>query len=426
MEEACGTTSFAPKQRRVWPKILSSAAAMLAVCILVLNLVPGAAQAASRLPLLGSLAKAFTFLPSQQACVEQDYLQVVDKTYSENGFTTTVDYMILDETQLCVFYSVDLAEGQGLFTNGFRLLDQNGKKLPTEGGFIGSAQGFVTDSMYVAVFGLPEGTDMLPEQATLQLDVEKGTYFDEDQHMEDITSATLSLPLTIDKANVFQPEIIPVGKELSLKGQTVTIESLEIHPTQTYVNLSAAENNSAYLTDLEIYLQDRDGNIYGRHSMGSAAKFDIITLPNGDSAYDLCQLYLESCYFAPKDGLTLHIESMKMVEKDQQFGKVSYANNTVENLPAGVTLGSMVKVGDDLTLELLVETRSPENLYCVAMEYPLDPNERTFGNWTDGPEGFPGFATQCCIHNYQEGESTVKFIDSGEILLDEPIVLKLG
>ena len=74
--------------------------------MLLVNLSTPFARACGRIPLLADLAKAVSWSPSLSAAVENDYVQPLRLSQSQNGITARVEYLIVDRKQVDVFFSI--------------------------------------------------------------------------------------------------------------------------------------------------------------------------------------------------------------------------------------------------------------------------------------------------------------------------------
>ena len=64
-------------------------------------------------PLLRELAKAVSFSPSLSAAVENEYVQPIGLSQTKNGITATMEYVIVDQKQVNIFYTL---KGEGYET----------------------------------------------------------------------------------------------------------------------------------------------------------------------------------------------------------------------------------------------------------------------------------------------------------------------
>lgn len=80
---------------------------LLAIFALLVNVLPGFAYAAGRIPLLRELAQFVALSPSLSAAVEHEFVQPVGLEQTQDGITARIEYLIVDQKQLNIFYSLD-------------------------------------------------------------------------------------------------------------------------------------------------------------------------------------------------------------------------------------------------------------------------------------------------------------------------------
>ena len=92
-------------------------AGSLAACflgfVLLVNLFPPFARACGSVPVLRELALAVAWSPSLSAAVENEYVQPIGKSQTENGITATIEYVIVDQKQVNIFLTL---KGEGYET----------------------------------------------------------------------------------------------------------------------------------------------------------------------------------------------------------------------------------------------------------------------------------------------------------------------
>lgn len=102
------------RARRRRRRILGIPAGTLAACfagfVLLVNLFPTFAYACGGVPVLRELAKAVAWSPSLSAAVENAYVQPIEQSKTVNGITATVHYVIVDQKQVNLFFTL---EGEG-------------------------------------------------------------------------------------------------------------------------------------------------------------------------------------------------------------------------------------------------------------------------------------------------------------------------
>ena len=89
------------RRRRLRP--LRSLAAAAAVFVLLVNVSTPFAQACAHIPVLSWLAQAVCFSHSLSSAVEHDWVQKVDQTQSDSGYTLTLEDLIVDQKQIQLF-----------------------------------------------------------------------------------------------------------------------------------------------------------------------------------------------------------------------------------------------------------------------------------------------------------------------------------
>ena len=86
---------------------LGGLAACFAAFVLLVNYCVPVAYACSKVPVLRELAEAVTFSRSLTDAVENEYVQPMELSQTENGITAEIAYLIVDQKQVNVFYRLD-------------------------------------------------------------------------------------------------------------------------------------------------------------------------------------------------------------------------------------------------------------------------------------------------------------------------------
>ena len=93
-------------RRRRWETSLASLGGAAAAFALAVNLSAPFALACGKVPILKELAAAVATSPSMKAAIEHDYIQYVGQSQTENEVTVALEYLILDRSQLSIFFTV--------------------------------------------------------------------------------------------------------------------------------------------------------------------------------------------------------------------------------------------------------------------------------------------------------------------------------
>lgn len=94
-------------RRRFFITPLSSLVILLIVFTILVNSFPTFAYACGRIPLIKEFAKVVAFSTSLSAAVENQFVQPIEQEQTINGITAEIKYVIVDQKQLNIFYSLD-------------------------------------------------------------------------------------------------------------------------------------------------------------------------------------------------------------------------------------------------------------------------------------------------------------------------------
>lgn len=346
---------------------LGGAAAAFAVLV---NCSTPFAMACRRVPFVRELAQAVALRPSLKAAFENDYVQPVGQSQTQNGITATVESLIVDQTSLNVFYTLSWAGDTWLDITP-DLLDENGEPPAGSRGAAWEDPGETEEHWRLATFYF-DGAD-LPEELQLVLEVSdsgrnKGRFAgpaeapdaslpwpDAESAPRSPVLAEFTFPLTIDPTLLGPGRTVEVGQWITLDGQRLYLDELTIDPTRMDLTLEAHPDNTAELCRLECYVLDGAGNRYDRPSV----------IYGGGEA-----IQLESCYFSENQDLTLYIQEAQWLDQDRTSFTLDLAAGEAGWLPEAL---------GDLTIE-----RREGNVY---LSFRNDGQSVTFDGYYYDPEG---------------------------------------
>ena len=331
----------ARKRRRWFGVPAVGMAACFGAFVLLVNLSVPFARACGSVPLVRELAKAVAWSPSLSAAVENAYVQPIGQSQTVNGITATVEYVIVDQKQLNIFYTLH-SDAYDNFSTELPVFSE--KQVCS---VIGSAfrkppgtllcytmdyqDGDVPDSLTMT-FGVttweePNYTEMAPPPSR---SVEDDMLEPREEPIPEIL-AEFTFTLHFDPDFTAKGEVVPVNADFRLDGQSLRVTEVEIYPTHVRVNVEAEAENTAWLRDLEFYLEDEQGARFEPISNGVSG--------TGDENSPMVISYrLESPYFAECRHLTLHITEALWLDKDMERVRVDLPAGRAERLPDGVTL----------------------------------------------------------------------------------------
>ena len=333
-ERALAREKTCRKKKRVWGIPVGSLAACFALFLLLVNCFPPFAAACEGLPVLGELAEALRFDKSLRRAVENEYVQPLGLSQTENGITARVEYLIVDQKNVNVFFRFYASDGR-----------------PLRARYSADTPGCV--SVMENLDLLEDGTlrrigimatDDLPDTLELTLcayDGEYGSYEDAD------LAAEFHFIIEYDPSFTAHGETIPVETAFTLEGQTLTVDRAEIYPTHMRLILREAAENTANLRSLDFCLTDDQGGTY------EAGAGSVVSMGTGEN--ENCYL-LESPWFQDGKHFTLHIRGAQFLTKGKEWVRVDLQAKTIEGLPDGAALDE-IRLYDD-TWQVSVRTDS--------------------------------------------------------------------
>ncbi|MCQ4865484.1 DUF4179 domain-containing protein [Pseudoflavonifractor phocaeensis] len=340
---------------------MASLGGLAAAFVLLVNFSLPFARACGNIPFLKDLAAAVAFSPSLKAAVEHDYVQPIGQSQTVNDVTMTVEYLIVDQKQVNIFFSLKSDAYTALWGDP-EVLEPDGEtggrsvgwRSPEDGSglqqvVVNYLEGDTPDALTLRfkVMGDRERAPDEPIPAPDALSGSSGEPLPEREYVAEFT-----FDLDFDPAFTETGETISLGTPFTLDGQDFTAHSVEIYPTHVRLNLSADPANTAWLKGLDFYLTDENGNRYDKVSNGISAT------GTGDAG-GMTSFRLESSYFGRAEHLTVHIAGCTWLDRDREYVTLDLAQGkALSPLPDGVTLGAITRRGS--MADIVLFGKAPE------------------------------------------------------------------
>lgn len=344
--------------------ILGIPAGSLAVCfvafMLLVNLFPPFARACGNLPVLRELAKAVAWSPSLSAAVGNEYVQPVGQEQSKNGITAKVEYLIVDQKQLNVFYTLDTDQYGQLDAHGMVTLPDGGDGYSSSSSSYGTPNGDLRQlsvnfedrdmpdglTLTLKAYEVPSrGSEAPADEAPLEGEYEtslEDEYFAE-RAPDPETLATFTFDLTFDPWFTAQGETVAVGKTFQLDGQTLTLEQAEIYPTHLRLDFGYDPDNTAWLTGLDFYVENERGEQFKPVTNG-------ITSAGEENSPSIVTYWMDTTYFSDSKDLNLYITQARWLEKDREKIWLNLVTKEHDPLPDGAELAGIQHFGSGYLL----------------------------------------------------------------------------
>lgn len=397
----------AGKKRRAFGISAAGLAACFGAFVLLVNLSMPFARACGNIPVLRELAKAVSWSPSLSAAVENEYVQPIGKSQTVNGITATIEYVIVDQKQLNIFFTLN-ADGYDNLNAGMPRYEPE-QVCSTIGSSWNQPPGTLLN------FTLDYGEGNVPDGFTITFRVTTWVEPDrpaapeapatsyEDEMLEPAEEeepdylAEFTFELAFDPQFTARGEIVPVDRTFDLDGQSLTVTEVEVYPTHVRVNVADDPANTAWLKSLEFYLENEDGERFEPISNGVTASGDP------DSPANI-SFRLESPYFADSEHLTLHVTGAEWLDKDMERVRVDLADRTAERLPEGVSFQSAEKRDGGWVLTFRVKQRKENYTHQVwySTFYDEEGNQYESNRRGSSTDGSGYFEEMLPLPGYQE------------------------
>lgn len=332
------------RRQRIRRRVGAPLSALSAVCaafVLLVNVSAPFAMACASVPVLRELADAVCFSTSLSAAVDNDWVQTVGQTARDGDYTMTVEYVILDQKQLNIFYRLEGgadADPEDWYLVNADLLDTQGDDLPA----VVIVNGSRLDGELRSVMVDITSEDTVPGQ--LRLECELVREWDESEHTSlHETAAHFAFDLSFDPDFTAQATALELNRPLELDGQRLLLKRVEIYPTHMRIILEDDPDNTAWLRGLDFYVEDENGNRFDAGS-GNLTSTGSPDTPFTDS------YRVESAFFTGGEHLTLHITGAKWLEKDRQWTWLDLSDGTIGYLPDEITLLEHSRKGSNVEL----------------------------------------------------------------------------
>ena len=388
--EATLDRAYKKKRKRTTKMIvrpLSGLAACFAVFVLLVNFCAPVAYACSLVPGLRELAAAVTFSRSLTDAVENEYVQPMDLSQTDNDITAEVAYLIVDQKQVNVFYRLDSDKYESLDADP-EVLNSDGVR-PASCGY--SSTGFGAENGELRCLSIDFVDDNVPDSLRIKLDVYTNDIRHEqvapDRAVDDIYSddpyeepdylAHFDFLLEFDPKFTATGKVFPVNQTVILEGQAITITDIEVYPTHMRVDIAESADNTAWLKRLDFYIETDWGMKFDPVSNG-------ITATGSTDSPSMVSYRADSTYFYEADHLKLVITGAQWLRKDMKTTYLNLVTGEHGELPEGAEFDSARKQGSGWVVKFRAAYDEDEPMYQLFgnLFYDADGNEYEINQWS--------------------------------------------
>ncbi len=416
---------------------LSSATLFFVTFVIMVNVSATFAIACGKIPIISELAKAVAFSPSLATAVENDYVQLINLEQTQNEITMRVEYVIVDQKQLNIFYTLN-SEVYFKMSSSPQIKSiigepLEGYKLSTGVSDVPNGEMRQITADFVDV-DMPNGlvlncnvhdnggnTQIKPVNEAPAPTSAPGDFLTKEVFEQPQYIAEFSFALNFDQNFTTQGENITLNKEFILDGQKLVLTSAEIYPSHIRINLNDDETNTAWLQSLSFYIENENGEKFESIKNGVSAT-------GKENSKMMAAYRLESSFFSESKSLTLYITDVVWLEKENNKAFVNLANKKTENMPEGVALEAAERNGNNWILTFTAKYKEKGMMYQLFESKYYDEAENVYeykSSSSMSDDNKEVFRHMFALTNYPHDTVYLQLSYTSTVRLSEPVEIKI-
>lgn len=373
--------------KKIFAIPLSSCLAILIIFTMLVNSMPVFAYACGSIPVVKELAKFVAFSPSLSAAVENKYVQPIEEEQTQSDITARVEYVIVDQKQLNIFYSLDSKVYTALDAEP-EISNIDGSNLDGYGMSSGNPGVENGELNYMTVDftnqNMPNGIcltlkvyDKDSKVKEEPIPVEESMFLEEIVYSEPDYISEFTFKLQFNTYYTSQAEKIALHTPFVLDHQKLILEEAEIYPTHMRLNLEDEKDNTAWLKGLEFYIENEKGKKFDKITNG-------ITATGKEDSPMMASHRLESSFFSKSKSLMMYITGVEWLDKNREKVKLDLKNVKAEALPEGVTFEQAERKQNGWLLTFAAKAYKENSSYdfFYSQYYDEEGNEYYYDNWS--------------------------------------------
>lgn len=407
---------------------LTSAAAVFFLFVLLVNFSSTAAYACAQVPILRELAEAVKFSHSLTKAVENEYVQTIDLVQKQGEITAKVEYLIVDQKQVNVFYRLYSDQYEQL-TADPRIYAADGSdpqpcsyhsdSIDKKNGELRS----VTIDFWNS--NVPEALNLklMVRDTSINTDAEPAVLVEDAYFMEKESEtaylAELEFLLEFDPTYTAEGRKISVNKTVELEGQEITITDVEIYPTQLRMNVIEGEENTAELQSLYFYLLTEKGE-----------KFDPVAEGVTSAQYGNEISYIaDSTWFYDARSIQLVITGAEWLKNDMKKVYVNLETCEAKGFPEGIELCLAEEKEGGWIVRVKAKRRKADHFHQIMDQvfYDMEGTEYLIDSWSsmilEEETENDCFAEEFALKDYHEKEVYLCPHYSHEWTAEKPVTI---
>ncbi len=283
------------KQKVFFKRLLQACTCVFTLIFVLSNTSPTYIQATKDIPLLNKLNELFSLNKNMLVAIENDYIQELDIVKEEHGIKVDVDYMVMDEKSIYLFYTVT----------------KDGKRLSyTPDEYQSKIKVPVGDGTFSSSLEETDEYDIINyEILTL---VDDSANFDNFDFVIIYNDQDIVMNIPVDQSKIAKKQVYEVNDVIDVEGNELIVEKVEVYPLSTRIYTKQNPKNTHEIQwikfEMEINGKVRDVD-NGVRAVGAA----------DDQDYGMVY-YIPSSYFLGNN-FKIKLKSAELIQKP---GKIVY------------------------------------------------------------------------------------------------------
>lgn len=363
----------AKRKKRKHKKTLwtvSVAAILMLAFITSIQVSPAFANAVASIPGMERFVDLIQFDKGLEAIIENDYYESVGVSQVKDNMTFTIDGVVLDETGMELFYTLEANSNIEKIKFGKVDVLNDGNRLSENAA---TSYGYVHQEKTNRIeekisFTFQETKQFTSKEFELILQIENGK------------QTTFKIPFTL-KNKIQQGKIYTLNREVEMDGQKMVVKNIILYPLRVAVKIAFDGQNDMEILQFEdMRIEDENGEVWSSIQNGTSGFGGV---GNKERTY-----FLQSNYFKEPKELYLKFDKVQALSKEESYLLVDFSKKEILKQPSDRKM-EVIDVGSN-SIELKYQTIRENHMYALFSQGENAKGEvvdiPTESNWGDGEE----------------------------------------
>lgn len=301
------------RKKALWT--ISVAAVLILTFITTIRVSPAFANAVASLPGMERFVDLIQFDKGLEAIIENEYYEAVGVSQVKDNMTFTIDGVILDETGMEIFYTLEAPFSIENIDYGKLDVLIDGRNLSEDSAYSFGHFGEKTNRIverFSYTFGEAKQFSSQQFELIFQIENDKQT--------------TFKVPFTL-KNTIQQGKVYALNQEVEMNGQKMLVKKITVHPLRVAVDIEFDEQNDMQILQFEdMRLEDENGEVWSSIQNGTSGFGGV---DNKERTY-----FLQSNYFKEPKELYFKFDKVQALPKVESYLLVDFGKKKLLEQPS--------------------------------------------------------------------------------------------